>query len=323
MRILMMGTGPFAVPTFRGLLDSSHEVLGLVTRPVPPAVGRKRQQTSTNPMRELAEREGIVVTAPESIRSPSAVESLRQFNADLHVVCDYGQILSNDGLATARLGGINLHGSLLPKYRGAAPINWAIWHGEKTTGVTVIHMTAGLDAGPCLVQHDTPIGPDEDAVELEGRLSLMGWPAVEQAITMLETWDGSSPIGHVQDPTLATRAPRLTKSDGLIDWTRSATQIHDQVLAFKPWPGSYTQWSRPKGDLRLVVTRTQVEASGDAGGQPGQILEATEDRLVVACGQGNLKLVEVQPAGKKCLAADAFLRGYPLQPGDRLGASSG
>lgn len=321
MRILMMGTGPFAVPTFRGLLHSRHQVLGLVTRPVPPARGRGRSSSpSQNPMRELAEREGVAVTAPDSIRSATALEQLHDYGADLFVVCDYGQILSDEGLRRARCGGINLHASLLPKYRGAAPINWALWNGEQQTGVTVIHMNAGLDAGPCLVQRSTPIAPGEDAIELEQRLAELGWPAVEEAIETLEHWDGKTPIGQLQDRSLATRAPRLTKADGMVDWSRGAAQISNQVRAFQPWPGSYTTWRRPKGDLRLTLTQTDVDTLSTSEA-PGRVLQADDGRLVIACGQGSLRVIELQPAGKKRLTCDEFLRGYPLQPGDRLGSA--
>ena len=172
MRLVMMGTGPFAVPTFRALLASPHEMLGLVTRPDKPA--HRREKSPANPMREVALQHRLKVFEPESINSPEAQAWLGELAADLFVVCDYGQILSRDILSLARLGGINLHASLLPKYRGAAPINWAIYHGETETGVTVIHMTPQLDAGPCLVQHRTPIGPDETAPDLETRLAELG-----------------------------------------------------------------------------------------------------------------------------------------------------
>ena len=182
MRILMMGTGPFAVPTFRGLVASAHEVLALITRPVPAPSGRRKSSQPANPMQELAEAMGVPVQAPESIKSPTAIELLKGYRADLLVVCDYGQILPTAALATARLGGINLHGSLLPSYRGAAPINWALYDGVAETGVTVIHMTARLDAGPCLVQRSIPVGASEDAIELERRLAELGWQAVQEAL---------------------------------------------------------------------------------------------------------------------------------------------
>ncbi len=318
MRILMMGTGPFAVPTFRGLLTSQHDVLALITRPVPAPTGRRKSSQPVNPMQELAEARGVTVHAPESIKSSTAIETLRSHEADLLVVCDYGQILSTAALATARLGGINLHGSLLPSYRGAAPINWALYDGVTETGVTVIHMNAGLDAGPCLVQMATRVGPNEDALELEQRLAELGWRSVQEALGMLEDWDRMTPLGVIQDPDQATRAPRLKKTDGAIDWAQGAQQIFDQVRALKPWPGTYTYWHRRKGALRLLLNQVAVDTRTRDHGDPGEVIEADGDRLTIACGQGSLRLLEVQPAGKSRLSAREFLRGYPLAPHDRL-----
>jgi methionyl-tRNA formyltransferase len=319
MRLLMMGTGSFAVPTFRGLLRSSHDVVALITRPVRTAQGR-RTAGSANPMRDLAQQEGIAVHAPDSIKSPEAIEILSHYGPDLHVVCDYGQILSRAALATARLGGINLHGSLLPRYRGAAPINWALYEGALETGVTVIHMTARLDAGPCLVQRRTIVDPAEDAVQLEQRLAVLGSKAVSEALEQLEHWDERSPLGTVQQSGLATHAPRLKKTDGAIDWARGAQQIFDQVRALQPWPGTYTYWQRPegKGPLRLLLTQVAVEADSGQSLPPGTVVQAEADRLVIACGQGRLRLLEVQPAGKKRLTIREFLRGYPLASNDCL-----
>jgi methionyl-tRNA formyltransferase len=318
LRILMLGTGRFAVPTFRGLIASAHVVPALITRPVPPASGRRRDAEAANPMRELAEQIGMEVCAPESIKSPAAVAMLGQYEADLLVVCDYGQILPAEALATARWGGINLHASLLPKYRGAAPVNWALYHGETQTGVTVIHMTPRLDAGPCLVQKATPVGATEDAIQLEARLADLGWEAVREAIELLERWDGKSALGHIQDDAVASRAPRLQKSDGLVDWRRSAIELYNQVRAFKPWPGSFTHWQRPKGTLRLLLDEVAVESATGQLGAPGTVVEAAADRVVIACGQGSLRLQCVQPASKNRLSVREFLRGYPLRPHDRL-----
>ena len=174
------------------------------------------------------------------------MEQLRELNSDLLVVCDFGQILSSQALSVARLGGINLHGSLLPKYRGAAPVNRAIWNGEEETGVTVLHMTPRLDAGPSLGRKSTAILPDENAGQLEQRLSKLGVDAVAESLTLLQQWDGTSPIGQVQDPGLATNSPRLSKADGRVDWTQSAQRISNQVRALNPWPGTFTAWRRPK-----------------------------------------------------------------------------
>jgi methionyl-tRNA formyltransferase len=320
MRILMMGTGGFAVPTFRSLLESKHDILALVTRPPRPIHGRRRQRVAPNPMRDVAEEHGLSILMPESINNDAAVEQITDFKADLHVVCDYGQILSKAALASSRLGGINLHASLLPRYRGAAPINWALYHGEKRTGVTVIHMTPRLDAGPNLLQRATEIGPDEDAIVLEERLSELGRSAVQDAVKLLEEWDGVSPIGERQDPTLATRAPRLKKSDGAVDWSRSAQQIFDQVRALKPWPGTYTVWQGPRRTMRLVLEQVRVVDEAPAeGAPPGCVIASEMSNARIACGQGALDLEVVQPEGKKRMPIEDFLRGYPLSLSDRLG----
>ncbi len=321
MRLLMMGTGPFAVPTFRALLDSPHEVLALVTRPTPPAKGREK--ASLNPMRDLAEERGLTVYAPDSINIDEAAIRLREWNADLFVVCDYGQILSRAALGLAPLGGINLHASLLPKYRGAAPINWAILQGEAETGITVIHMTPRLDGGPCLVVRSTPIGPEETAPELERRLAEMGIAAVRDAIEQLSTWDRVSPLGVLQPASKVTKAPRLAKADGLIDWTKPAAFIQRQVRALKPWPTTYTHWQRPQGEpLRVIVDRVAVRVAvrdETVSAAPGIVVASDSQQLVIATGEGQIAIDALQPAGKRVLQISEFLRGYPVKVGERFG----
>ena len=269
-------------------------------------------------MRELAVQCGLPLHMPEDINASAGVSLLQQFQADLLVVCDYGQILSATALATTRCGGINLHASLLPKYRGAAPINWALYHGETTTGVTVIHMTPHLDAGPCLIQETVAIDAAEDAIQLEQRLAVLGRRAVMAAIDQLAGWDGRSPLGQPQDRSQVVRAPRLQKSDGAVDWNRSAIQLYNQVRAFKPWPGSHTFWPRATEPVRLLLEQVQVEQADGTWGSPGTILQADARAARVACGQGTLELLEIQPAGKRKMRIGDFLRGYPLQAGQRL-----
>ncbi|MEL7498703.1 MAG: methionyl-tRNA formyltransferase [Planctomycetota bacterium] len=321
MRIVMFGTGPFAVPTFQSLLDSNHEVVALFTRPIADA--GKRRKTAENPTRDVAESIGLPIFDPVNVNDDESVQQLESFQSDLFVVCDYGQILSRDCLAAARLGGINLHGSLLPKYRGAAPIHWAIYHGEPTTGITIIHMTAKLDGGPCLVAVETEIQPDETTETIEPRLAQLGVEPVNQAIQMLEAWDGSSEIGIRQDQALATKAPRLKKSDGLIDWNRSATQIVNQIRAFQPWPGTYSNWHAPnkKQPVRLIIHQAAVANTDDLDArdtQPGHVLSVDKNRLVIATGDGGLELLIIQPAGKKPMPIADFLRGNPPQVDDRF-----
>jgi methionyl-tRNA formyltransferase len=314
----MLGTGPFAVPTLRALYASPHEVLALVTRPSRPAIGKG--PAPSNPMREFAAEHGTPILEPESINTPEARAALADYRPDLLVVCDYGQILKPETLAIARLGGINLHGSLLPKYRGAAPINWAIFHGENETGVTVIHMTPKLDAGPAIAVARTEIGGDETAADIEPRLAQLGAPLVLEAVAELAA-GRAQPLE--QDPRQATLAPRLKKSDGQVDWSRPALSIRNQVRAFEPWPKTYSFWQRNDGEpLRLILDRVEVEHYPvDVG--PGTVIEAIGERLLVSTGQDALRLVRVQPSGKRVLSAGEFLRGYRVQPGDRFGGERG
>lgn len=314
MRVVMMGTGPFAVPTFEALYASPHEVLCLFTRPARPIHGKS--QAEANPMRELAVRRGTRVHDPESVNTPHARAVLASYRPDILVVCDYGQILKPEVLEIARFGGVNLHASLLPKYRGAAPINWAIYHGETETGDTVIHMSPRVDAGPAIARVVTPIGPDETAAELEPRLAQLGAPLVLASLTAIET---GTAMRIEQDPALATRAPRLKKELGLVDWSRSAVELRNQVRALNPWPKTYTFWQRSAGDpLRVILDKVQVESTA-APAEPGTVLEAGGERLVIATGAGALSIEALQPAGKRVLSSGEFLRGYPVRPGQRFG----
>ncbi len=313
MRLVMMGTGPFAVPTFRKLYETDHTVVALVTGPLKD----HRPGVAVGPMRDLAHEHLTPIFDPEDINSPESQVSLAAMEADLLVVCDYGQILSAAVLGTARLGGINLHASLLPKYRGAAPINWAIYHGETETGVSVIHMTPAVDAGPIIAQASTPIRPDETAVELEARLAEIGAWLMVRAIDTLQE-------GHVeaipQDPAQASKAPRLKKSDGLIDWNRPAAAIRNHVRAMEPWPKTFTFWHRESGPpVRLILGPVSALPRTPKGVGPGTVVEAARDRLVVAAGEGAVLIQGVQPAGKRLLSTREFLNGHRVRPGDRFG----
>ncbi|HEV3021742.1 MAG TPA: methionyl-tRNA formyltransferase [Pirellulales bacterium] len=312
-RLIMMGTGPFAAPTLEALYGSMHAVLALVTQPARPA--HRHRAPLGAPLRELAARHATPVLDPDSVNTDAARAALAAFAPDLFVVADYGQILSPETLAIAKLGGLNLHGSLLPRYRGAAPINWAIYHGDRETGVTVIHMTPRVDAGPCLAQARTPIDDDENAVELEARLARMGAPLVCHAIDLLAAGRAES---LPQDADLACPARRLRKTDGAIDWSRPAAAIKNQVRALEPWPKTYTFWRRNAGALRLILGRTALRDDLPSA-PPGTVVRARGDELIVACGQGLLAIREIQPAGKRMFTAGEFLRGYPLRDGQLFG----
>lgn len=317
MKLVMMGTGPFAVPTFEALLASEHEVLALVTRPTPPPVGRRK--TPANPMREVAEARGLQVLAPESINTPEAIAELAAFSADLLVVCDYGQILATEAIRAARLGGINLHASLLPKFRGSAPINWAIYRGEKETGVSVIHITPLLDGGNVLATRTTPIGLEDNCVVLEARLAQLGIEPVQEAIAQLAQWDGSSPLGVPQDPALVTKARQLRKTDAAVKWSRTAVQLQRQVRAFQPWPGTFVLWDRGGSEpVRLVLDRVVAHPEEQVTAAPGTVIQNDGKSLWIATGGGALSIERIQPAGKKVMEIAEFLRGYPLVVGTHL-----
>jgi methionyl-tRNA formyltransferase len=318
MKLLVLGTGPFAVPMFSALLDSVHDVAALVTRPTQAARGRHK--APVNPMRDAAERRGLTVFDPDDINSDAGQRIITAQAPELLVVCDYGQILAAETLSRIPLGGVNLHASLLPKYRGAAPINWAILRGETETGVTVIHMTPRLDAGPCLVQRRTEIGPSETAVELEARLGELGISAVLDAIEILAAWDRTSPIGQVQDSAGATRARRLRKEDGEIDWSSSAAKIRNQIRALKPWPATYTHWQRPGGEsLRVIIDDASVVGGTADAVAPGSVAYADATSVHVATGDGLLSIDRIQPAGKRAMGIDEFQRGHRIEPGHRFG----
>ncbi len=325
MRLVMMGTGTFAEPTFEALLASSHDVVVLVTQPDRP-VGQERGSTRQvgRGMKALAQERNIPVFQPESINTPEGVAKLQAFQPDLLVVAAYGQILSKEVLGASPRGGINVHASLLPKYRGAAPVAWAVYHGEARTGVTIIRMSVHLDAGDVLAQEAIDIGPEETAGELEARLAQLGSRLALQVIDQLVA---GAAKGILQDKTQATKAPKLTKENGLIDWTRSAKQVCDQIRAMQPWPTPYTFWHRQgQPPMRLIINKAIARPSaGTPQLTPGQVWVRTEGsaRLCVATGSGGeVEVLELQPAGKRRLNAAEFLRGHRPQAGDRFGAET-
>ncbi len=322
VKLIMMGTGDFAVPTFLRLLDEGYRVELLVTQPDRP---RGRGWPAVPPQIKVhAIERGVELFQPERVNSPESVQVLRAAGADLVVLAAYGQILSKEVLAVPRLGGINLHGSLLPRYRGAAPVNWALYNGETVSGVSVIRMTPEVDAGEILLQAETQIGPEETAGELERRLAELGAPLVLEAIGLIAAGKAE---GKPQDPKLASKAPKLKKRHGLIDWSRPASGVCNQVRAMQPWPTAYTFLHRPKCDpLRLIVLRAKPVEQADVPhmgqAEPGQVLRAARGELIVATGEGAVRIERLQPAGKRPMNADEFLRGYQLQPGDRFGPDS-
>jgi methionyl-tRNA formyltransferase len=323
MKTVMMGTGLFAEPTFEALLASPHPVVGLVTQP-DRARGQERGSTrqTGKGMKTIALEHNVPVLQPESINTPEGVAALQALQPDLLVVAAYGQILARDVLEAAPRGGVNVHGSLLPKYRGAAPIAWAIYHGETHTGITIIRMSTALDAGDMLAQEAIDIGPDETAGDVEARLAPLGARLALQVIGQLEAGIAQ---GQKQDPTLVTKAPKLKKENGLIDWTRTAKQVCNQVRAMQPWPTAYTYLHRPgKSATRLIVARAVPLQHSHPGSTPapGEVTLLAEQglHLLVAVGGGEtVQLLEVQPEGKRRMTVAEYLNGRPVATGDRFG----
>jgi methionyl-tRNA formyltransferase len=307
MRIVFMGTPEFACPTLKALVERGENVVAVVTQPDRPK-GRG-QQTLPPPVKLLGQQYGIPILQPLKVRQPQVIEELRLLKPDLIVVVAFGQILPKALLEIPPCGCINVHASLLPRYRGAAPLNWCIINGEKETGVTSMMMDVGLDTGDMLLKRSTPIDPDEDTSTLNGRLSLMGAELLVQTIDLLAV-GGLAP--ERQDDLLTCYAPMLKKGDGLIDWGKDAATIKNLVRGMTPWPGAYTHI----GDRFLKVFRVQA---GPGQGEPGEILSAGRDGIEVACGEGSIVIYELQLEGKKRLTAAEFLAGCKLEPGASLG----
>jgi methionyl-tRNA formyltransferase len=320
MRIVMMGTGTFAEPTFAALLNSGETVTGLVTQPEKD--GAKLRGTSRQTgqgMAAMAAAAGVPVAQPVSINTPEGLDQLRAFQPDLLVVAAYGQILKPAVFETPKLGAINVHASLLPKYRGAAPVAHAILQGESETGVTIIRIGSGLDAGAMLAKVVMPIRPDETAGELESRLAVAGAQlclSVVQRIKAGETW------GESQDPTQVTKAPKLTKEMGKLHWNRPAEHLVRQVRAMQPWPSAYTFLYRPgKPPERVIIAKLRnlgpIQGLPPTAGAVGSPFMIEPKRLIVPCYDGTsfVEVLELQLAGKSRMTAVEFLRGNPLPAG--------
>lgn len=307
IRTIFMGTPEFSLPPLEGLIAAGVNLVGVFTQPDRP---KGRGQTlSAPPVKELALRHGLAVFQPHKLRAPEVVEVVRALAPDLIVVVAYGQILPKSVLEIPQYGCINIHASLLPKYRGAAPINQAIIDGEAETGITTMLMDVGLDTGPMLLKRALDIGPEETAGELHDRLALLGRETMEETLRLLQT---GQLVPHAQNDALSCYAPMLKKEDGLIDWTQTAQQIHNRVRGLTPWPGAYTLLNGEP--LKLFGTR--VEAGE---GTPGTVLPPAPDAVRIACGSGVLGIRELQLPGKKRLVAADFLRGCTLTPGTPLG----
>ncbi|WP_238326385.1 methionyl-tRNA formyltransferase [Desulfuromonas acetoxidans] len=308
IRTVFMGTPDFALDTLQGLIESGVQMVGVYTQPDRPK-GRGKKLAAP-PVKELALEHDIPVFQPQKLRDEEAVKQLRSLSPDLIVVVAYGQILPQAVLDIPKYGCINVHASLLPRHRGAAPINKAIVDGDPMTGVTTMMMDVGLDTGDMLVKKSLSIHPDETAGQLHDRLAPLGREAMEETLARL---CAGTLAREKQDDSLSTYASMMKKEDGCIDWSKEARQIHNLVRGLDPWPGAYTLLDGQT--LKLAKTRC-VEGQGE----PGQVLEASGETVIVACGQGALQLGALQLPGKKMLSAADFLRGRGLEKGNLLGS---
>ncbi len=304
MRVLFWGTPIFALPSLSALIYEGHDVVGIVTQPDRPK-GRGRKVTPS-PVKELATEEGLPVLTPEKPKGQEFIEAVRALDPEISIVVAYGHILGSEILSLPVRGSINVHASLLPELRGAAPVNWAILNGKETTGVTIMRMVDQMDAGPILFQIPEDIAPDETATELGTRLSEVGAEALVEALALME--DGA--LEEVdQDEGAATFAPKVNRGLARIDWDRGAHELGCHIRGLDAVPGA---WTTLQGEpIKLFKAAPEVERTVDA--RPGSILQASQESgLVVACGQGALRVQEVQPAGAKRMGVGAWLRGHSI-----------
>ena len=307
MRIVFMGTPAFAVPSLEGLAKAGHQIAGVFSQPDKP-VGRHHNKLQPTPVKERALALGVPVYQPATLRDGAALAILRELDPELVVVAAYGRFLPDDILALPPKGCVNVHSSLLPKYRGSAPINWAILNGERVTGVTIQRMVHDMDAGDIILQRSTPIGEAEDASALYDRLAELGGGLAVEAAAQIKA---GTAIYTPQDHTQATQAPMLSKEMSPVDWTRTAQEVFNHIRGLYPWPGAST--TAITGEPIKLWGAQVVEKHTDAG--PGTIVAAGKQGIDVACGEFNhvLRILELQPPGKKRMSAADYLRGHPIQ----------
>jgi methionyl-tRNA formyltransferase len=310
LRVAFFGTPEFAVPTLDALIRSRHPVVAVVSQPDrPKGRGHKLQPT---PTKLVAEAAGVQVLQPERVRDEGFLDTLRQLQVEIGVVAAYGKILPANLLALPRLGLINVHASLLPEYRGAAPVHRAVISGDAVTGVTIMRIVPELDAGPMMATAEYRIGDDETSVEVERALATLGAPLL---LSVIEQLAAGTAVEAPQDDSEATFAPKIQKAEGTIDWSLPAREIHNRVRGLQPWP-LVSAWLDGQRYLLHRTTRTGEQRDGTPG---GAIVEATGDRLLVAGGDGGLlRILEIQPEGRRVMSAREFLAGHRLPAGARF-----
>ena len=302
MHLLFMGTPQFAVPTLNALLSSHHTVAAVFTQP-DKASGRG-EKVSAPPVKRLALEHDVAVYQPEKLKAAEWLDVFAKAKTDAYVVVAYGKILPQWLLDLPRLGAYNVHASLLPKYRGAAPIHWAIANGETRTGITTMKLDAGMDTGDMLLQREISIEAEDTCSSIHDRLAEIG---AEMMLKTLEDLEKGAAKAIPQDPTLATYAPMLKKSDGLLDWSQSAVSIHNRIRAFNPWPGTYTHL---QGQMLRIWKSQPADVSSEL--PPGTLLHDSSGAAMVACGKGFLQLAEVQMENRRRTTATDFLHGIRL-----------
>jgi methionyl-tRNA formyltransferase len=316
LRIIFMGSAQLACPTVQALADHPEfDLLAVVTQPDRPK-GRHLKVVFSE-VKALAVARGLPVLQPERARGEPFLNELRQLEPELIVVVAYGQILPPAILELPRYGCLNVHTSLLPKYRGAAPIQWAILEGDTVTGVTIMKMDAGLDTGPILTRRSVPIGSEDNAQTLHDTLAHTG---AELLIDTIPRYVSGEITPQPQPAEGSTYARKITKEDGRLDWRQPANQLHNRIRAFTPWPGTFT-FQMMGGKPRLLkIWKAEVIEVSSAG--PGKILETGSEGIVVGCGESALKILELQPEGGRRMSAEEFLRGHPLRKGDEFSISA-
>ena len=313
MRVVFWGSPGFAVPILEALLQSRHDVVGVVSQPARPK-GRGQAQTPT-PVASRAKMAGLPVLTPSKPRGEDFVESLRRLGADIFVVAAYGEILPVEVLELPRHGSLNVHASLLPAYRGAAPVIHSLLDGRETTGVTIMRMEAGLDAGPICLQLEEAIRPEDSAGTLAARLAGKG---AELAVEALDRLDAQSLPEAPQDDAAASYAGKIDPEDARLDWSRTSAELERMARAYDPWPGAWTTWR----EERLKILRLEPVPRTTGGAEPGTLLEV-DPEPVVGTGDGAVRLIRVQPSGRRAMSGAEWARGRRLEAGERLGRSGG
>lgn len=311
LRIILLGSGTFALPPFRAVLDSEHDVVAVCTQPARTGRGHHRH---VNPVESLAREFDVPVRKPERINQTDELDRLRSDAADAFIVAAYGQILSREFLAIPRFGAFNLHGSLLPRHRGASPVQYSIWKGDRDAGVTMFQIEPALDSGPVVGRVSTSIRDDETSGELMQRLAELSGPLTLDVLSQLEA---GTVVFEPQDESLVTLAPKIGKDEGVIDWTQSATEIDCHIRAMQPWPKASTTLDVDGTVLRCILLQA-VPLAESTTGEPGAVVESGR-RLLVATGDGVIEIVRIQPQGKQGMSGTAFVNGYRVTTDSRFG----